>query len=401
MKDSPGWISDLRGIAQLVVGAVSGVTDIVEGMHRNIAGVSPLVGAGPTGGARGISGLVYRSIRGVTLATGFGIDLALALLPSPATGSSSPRREAMLAALNGVLGDTLDAARNPLAISMCLRSEGRPLELESAALARTFNPPGDKLLILVHGLCMNDLQWKRHDHDHGAALARQLGYAPIYLHYNSGRHISANGHDFAALLEQLVRAWPVAVTELVIIGHSMGGLVARSAWHYARQAGHSWPVSLKKLVFLGTPHHGAPLERAGHWVDFLVGISPYTEPLSRLGKIRSAGIKDLRYGSILDQDWSGRSGKTRHRPRQLVPLPEGVACYAIAASEQGRPAGTGRRLAGDGLVPVKSALGQHESPGLSLPIAAAHQHVCYGHNHFDLLSSLEVYELIRHWLEAN
>lgn len=122
----------------------------------------------------------------------------------------------------------------------------------------------------------------------------------------SGLHIPTNGREFADLLEALITCWPVPVEELAIIGHSMGGLLARSAWHYGNAAGHDWSRHLNKLVFLGTPHHGAPLERGGNWVDIVLGASPYTAPFARLGRIRSAGITDLRHGYLLDEDWEGR-----------------------------------------------------------------------------------------------
>jgi pimeloyl-ACP methyl ester carboxylesterase len=396
---SSGAFSDLRGVSQLVVDAVAGVTDIVEDMHRNIAGVSPIVGASPTGRARGISGLVYRSVRGVTHAVGFGLNTALAQLSALlSTSGSSPRREAVLAALNGVLGDYLVASNNPLAIPMHLRQKGQPLVPDRQALATNFAQSGSKLLVLVHGLCMNDLGWKREGHDHGASLAQDLGYTSIYLHYNSGRHVSTNGREFAAIMERLVQESPVPVSELVIVGHSMGGLVSRSACHYAMHADHAWLRRLKKLICLGAPHHGAPLERAGNWANILVGISPYTAPFARLGKIRSAGVQDLRYGNILDEDWERRGSEYAHDPRKLVPLPEGVQCFVIAATKQLRSGGPGRCLPGDGLVPVNSALGQHENATLALPIPASRQGICYGLNHLDLLSSREVYDRIHRWL---
>lgn len=396
---SSGTFSDLRGVSQLVVDAVAGLTDIVEDMHRNIAGVSPIVGVSPTGRARGISGLVYRSIRGVTHAVGFGLNAALALLtPLLSSRRSSPRREAMLAALNGLLGDYLVASNNPLAIPMHLRQKGKLLVLDRKTLVTNVGHSGNKLLVLVHGLCMNDLEWKRKGHDHGASLAQDLGYTSIYLHYNSGQHISTNGREFSATMERLVQEWPVPISELVIVCHSMGGLVSRSACHYAMHTNHAWLRRLKKLIFLGTPHHGVPLERAGNWVNIFLGISPYTSPFARLGKIRSAGVKDLRYGNILDEDWERRGSEHDHDPRKLVPLPEEVQCFVIAATKQLQSGGPGRRLRGDGLVPVNSALGHHENATLTLPIPASRQVICYGLNHLDLLSSLEVYDRIHRWL---
>jgi len=304
----------------------------------------------------------------------------------------------VLAALNGVLGDYLVASDNPLAIPMRLRSNGRPLTLDRQALGEDVPHPGDKLVVLVHGLCMNDLQWHRKGQDHGASLARALGYTPLYLYYNSGLHISTNGRALADLLEQLVQEWPVPVRELAVVGHSMGGLVSRSACHYARRAGQAWLRRLQTLVFLGTPHHGAPLERAGNWVDTLVGASPYTAPLGRLGTIRSAGVKDLRYGNVIDADWEEVGTEHMRDPREPVPLPRGVHCFAIAATKQLQPGRASTHLRGDGLVPVKSALGQHAKAARSLSLPSSRQHICYGLDHFDLLSSREVRDRIHDWL---
>ena len=124
--------------------------------------------------------------------------------------------------------------------------------------------------MLIHGLCLNDQQWLREGHDHGAALAEDFGYTPVYLRYNSGLRIGANGRMLADSLESLLAHWPQPVDDLVLIGHSMGGLVARSAIHHATNAGQRWASQLSKMICLGTPHHGAPLERGGHGLDFLL-----------------------------------------------------------------------------------------------------------------------------------
>ena len=214
---------------------------------------------------------------------------------------------------------------------------------------------------------MSDLQWTRQNHDHGAALAHDLGYTPIYLSYNSGLHVSTNGRAFAEALEALVAAWPVEIEQFVIIGHSMGGLVARSACLTAEAAGQAWRKKLDKLVFLGTPHHGAPLERIGNWVDVILGKTPYAAAFGRLGKIRSAGVTDLRYGNLRDEDWQGRDRFAREPdPRRPAPLPKGVACYAIAATTAAAPGAMQDLLLGDGLVPVMSALGRHRDSAQAL-----------------------------------
>jgi pimeloyl-ACP methyl ester carboxylesterase len=312
---------------------------------------------------------------------------------------SPPRREALVAALNGVLGDHLAETGNPLAIPMHVREEGRPVALTPGGLAAVFPQRSAKIVLLVHGLCMNDLQWTRQEHDHGAALARHLGYTPVYLHYNTGRHVSTNGQALTEILEALVAAWPVPIEELAIVAHSMGGLVARSAHYYGTLAGHTWPRRLRKLVFLGTPHHGASLERAGHRLHRLFEKTSYTAPFSRLGRIRSAGITDLRHGNLLDEDWEGRDrfahGEDCRRP---IPLPEGMRCFTIAATK-GRSAGDLRaRLLGDGLVPLASALGRHEDPRFALTFPESHQEIAYGAGHFDLLGRPTVYERIHAWL---
>ncbi len=248
--------------------------------------------------------------------------------------------------------------------------------------------------MLAHGLCLNDLQWNRNGHDHGAVLARDLGFTPVYLHYNSGLHVSTNGRAFAGLIEDLVKRWPVPVEEIAILGHSMGGLVARSACHYGSAAGHDWPRHLKKIVFLGTPHHGSALERGGNRVDSILGYSRYTAPLGRLGKIRSAGITDLRHGNLLDEDWEGSDRfESPDDPRRPVPLPDGVQCYTMAAAAKSR-------LLGDGLVPVNSALGRHEEARRTLSFPESRQWIAQGMRHFDLLSRPEAYEKIREWLAA-
>ena len=385
-------LSDLRGFQRLASDATVGLTDLVEAMHGAIAEPAGVFGPPHARRTRGITRWAYQSVRVVTRMVGGGLDVLLdALGPPLAERPSSRRREAILAALNGVLGDHLEASANPLAIDMRLRVRGEPLALTREALAASFPQRRGRLLVLVHGLCMNDLQWHRAGLDHGAGLAWKLGYTPLYLHYNTGRHISANGRDFARLMESLVRRWPHPIERLTVMGHSMGGLVARSACHYAALAGHEWLRRLDELGFLGVPHLGAPLARAGAMSDYLAGLSPYAAPFGRLARIRSAGIDDLCHGSLRDEDWDST------RPAR-VPLPDGVACYAVAGSLQERPGPRAGRVRGDGLVSSASALGRHREPSLDLALAESHRWIAYGAGHFELLSSREVHAQLRRWL---
>lgn len=392
--------SDLRGASRMVIDAIVGITDVVEAMHINIAQLPGMQRPAGRGAARVVVGIVYGSVRLITGGIGTMLDAALArLLPLPGAKPSSAGREAALAAVNGVLGDYLEQTANPLAIAMTLRREGQPLVLERNALIAAIERPCPRLLVAVHGLCMNDLQWRSGATDPVAALAGELGCTALYLHYNSGRHVSANGKEFADLLESLVGQWPVAVESLTIVAHSMGGLVTRSACHCGSRAAQRWPALLRQIVFIATPHHGAPLERGGNWIDVILGASRYTAPLARLGKIRSAGITDLRYGNLVDEDWHGRDRFAAEGDCRLtVPLPADALCYAIAGTS-GRGVGDlGDRVLGDGLVQLDSALGRHAAPGRSLDFPASRQWIGVGIGHLQLIQDESVWQQIRRWL---
>lgn len=396
--------ADLKAAAQLAATATHGVIDLTESVHQSVRrrmGLPPGASAEQAGG---LTGHIYQAVRGVTRLVGWGTDAALAavlpLLGDPASQpEASPQREAVLAAFNGVLGDRLQAMGNPLAQAMELRADGVPLKLNTDALQVRLPSASPHLLLLIHGLCMNDTQWCRNGHDHGAFLGPALGATPVYLRYNTGLHTSGNGRELAGLLERLVAVWPVPLERLTVIGHSMGGLVARSAFDIAQKTGQRWPALLQDLVFLGTPQHGAPLERAGHGADALLASNPFTAPFARLGKIRSAGITDLRHGHVQDADWQGRDRFTSGADhRQPLPLPEGVRCFAVAATLAGQRSRVAERLTGDGLVPLDSALGRHEDPALRLEVPPERQRTVFRAGHLDLLSSQVVAAQLKAWL---
>jgi pimeloyl-ACP methyl ester carboxylesterase len=272
--------------------------------------------------------------------------------------------------------------------------------MTAETLSETIQQSKGKLAIMVHGACMNDLQWNRKEHDHGAALARDLGFEPLYVHYNTGLHISENGQSFASLLETIAAQSPEPV-ELFIVAHSMGGLVTRSACHYAKKSGHTWLQNLRKVVFLGTPHHGSLLERGGNCIDVLLKMTPYSAPFSRLGKIRSCGVTDLRYGNLLDDDWQGGDRFESSGDQRIpVPLPKGVQCYAIAATTGKESSTLSDNVIGDGLVTLRSALGRHDDVNLDLPFPENNQWIVRNVNHLDLLSNPSVYKTIKTWLHT-
>lgn len=407
-------VDDLRGASRLAIAAVQGVTGLVETMHRTILGGPAVLGKPLEGAAEALLSPLYRGVQAATGLVGGGIDAALAQVAALAPGLSQATRtlrgdgaptteaaargehDAVLAALNGVLGDYLHATDNPLAIEMALRVDGRALRLEREALAAALPSASADLLVLVHGSCMNDRQWRHRGHDHGAALAEALGLTPVYLHYNSGLHVADNGERFAALLEQLVAQWPVAPASLTIVGHSMGGLVTRSACHEGELAGHAWRKLLRAIVTLGTPHHGAPLERAGNWVGPLLSVSRYSAPLAQLARIRSAGVTCLRFGDVRRGDDDADRFADHVDRRRPLPLPEGVACHAVAASLAPAPEPT---PPGDGLVPVDSALGRCERAELTLAFPPLHCALVFDTGHLELLSSAAVLDAMRGWLE--
>ena len=392
-------VTDLRGVARLATQATTGVTHITEGVHQSVLGTMGLPGGKEVGRTRGLTGLVYQGVREITRLVDVSLQAALLrlepFLERGANAALSPEREAVLSALNGVMGDRLAEDGNPLALTMELRQQGRAIDL--AALRASGQVTG-KVLLLVHGLCMNDLQWLRAGHDHGAHLAQALGYTPVYVRYNTGLHTSINGGELAGRIEALLADWPVPVQELNVLVHSMGGLVVRSAVQQAVQGGLQWPGRLRKLVFLGTPHHGAPLERAGNWVDVILGSTPWSRPFARLGHLRSAGITDLRYGHVQEADWQGHD-RFRKRPdaRHHLPLPPGVACYTVAATLARQRSPLAERLVGDGLVPLRSALGQHEQAERTLEFPKSHQHVAYGLGHMALLEDAQVAQQLVRW----
>jgi PGAP1-like protein len=393
-------LSDLRGAARLAVDLTVLVTDMVETMHHNIARRPGVLGRGTLEPARGFTGFVYRRVRGMTRLVGGTVDAVLAPLVSPLAETSEwPGRAAVLGALNGVLGDHLEATGNPLATPMHFRLGGVPLPLARREIAARLRHPRQRVLVMVHGLCTTDTIWSRQSNDHWQRLAQDMQADALYLRYNSGRHISTNGAELAALLEKLVEAWPGRLRELVLVGHSMGGLVIRSACAAGDASGHEWLRRLRALVFLGTPHQGAPLERVGHGVHMLLAGSPYTIALTRLGGLRSAGITDLRHGSLLDRDWMGRDRFARDGYlHHAQPLPRGVPAFTIAGSLSKRATDRDRTPYGDGLVPVASALGLHPDRSMAVAFPSTRRWIAYRTGHLDLLSSDAVYEHAKHWL---
>ena len=236
---------------------------------------------------------------------------------------------------------------------------------------------------------MNDLQW-RGEHqgqivDHGETLAQALGATPVHLRYNTGLHIAQNGRELATQLERLVARWPVPIERISIVAHSMGGLVARSACHVGEVDAMRWRSRLRDLVFLGVPHQGAPLERAGSWIDQRLEALRFGAPFATLAQMRSAGITDLRHGQVNDNGGA-------------LPLPADIACFSVAATLAARRGPLAERLVGDGLVPLRSALGRHDDPARDLGLHRHPHWISHRTGHIELLHRPEIGERILGWL---
>lgn len=172
----PRAVANLRGLSRLAVAGVLGVTDVVDRMHHEIARSTRLVRATRDGRTAGIAGAAYGTVRavtsvvGVAAEAGLGVAAAVGRLAAeapararsaPEAAATDPEHIALLAGLNGLFGDHLADSRNPLAIPMTLRHEGRAVDLDDPVAMHALASSGRRAIVLVHGLCMHEGQWRR------------------------------------------------------------------------------------------------------------------------------------------------------------------------------------------------------------------------------------------------
>jgi pimeloyl-ACP methyl ester carboxylesterase len=303
---------------------------------------------------------------------------------------------ALIAAITGLTGDALEEQESPLAQPMAVRVGGESIALDPGALASAFPDATPRIVVFLHGLMETEFSWGAHD-TYGTRLARELGYTPVYVRYNSGLRISRNGRCLSELMDELVAAWPVEVERIALVGHSMGGLVARSACHCGAEDGADWVTRVRQSVSLGTPHMGAPLEQAVHYLSAGLARLPETRPIANFLRRRSGGIRDLRQGSLVDEDWADRDPDAlRAVACAEVPLLEGAThCFVSATITRSdrHPVG---RLIGDVLVLKPSATGR--SRMRRIPFEDEYGVHVGGAHHFALLNHPAVYEKLRAWL---
>jgi pimeloyl-ACP methyl ester carboxylesterase len=336
------------------------------------------------------AGLVM-STRAVGLAAG-----AAAARREGSRLSTTPGGSAVIAAIAGLRGDALEEEGSPLAQPMAVRVAGEPVAAEPDALAAAFPDATPRIVVFVHGLMETEFSWGAHQ-TYGARIERDLGYTPVYVRYNSGLRISQNGRCLSELMDELVAAWPVEAERIALVGHSMGGLVARSACHCGVEDGAGWVSRVKQSVSLGTPHMGAPLEQAVHVLSAGLAALPETRPFANLLRRRSGGIRDLRQGSLVDADWRECDPDAlRAAACAEVPLLEGAThCFVSATVTRSdrHPVG---RLVGDTLVLKSSASGRSRTR--RIPFEEEFGMHLGGAHHFALLNHPAVYDKLRAWL---
>ena len=289
------------------------------------------------------------------------------------------------------------------------KSDARELDLQME-LASQIEKPSSSITIFVHSLMCSERIWSlprnlkhlQEGQSYGQRLQQDCGTSAIYLRYNSGLHISTNAQQLVGLIDELIKKWPVEVTEVNLIGHSMGGLVVRSAVHYGHKNGAHFSTLLKRVYLIGAPLRGAPLEQfANILTSALVTIpTPVTRIIAYVLNQRSEGIKDLRHGYLMDEDWQDQPADIiSYGRKNILPLVPGIQYFAIAGnlfSDEHHPAA---KILGDILVPPFSAKDE-TLDGTETDRAADKSVVFAGVNHICLANDEGVYQQILAWWQA-
>jgi pimeloyl-ACP methyl ester carboxylesterase len=397
---------EARELVRLAFEEMAGAFDGLHSIHGSIAERAfrrtGLGGAPAHWMHDRIAGVVYGGLKGSVLAAGRVADVGLARRPRVV--SNTPRGAAVVAAINGLIGDTLERRQSSLHQPMGLRVDAEPVGTSRAELAAAYPQATERIAVFLHGLMETEFSWRwgarASGESYGSLLERELGVTPVYVRYNSGRRISENGRSLAELLEQVVAGWPLPVTAVALIGHSMGGLVARSGAYQADLERKVWPTLVRQIVSLGTPHVGAPLEQAVHYASAGLDLLPETRPFSRLLRRRSGGIRDLRQGSLVDDDWRDRDPDAlRAAAIAEVPLLDGATHCFVTATITRSPRHPLGRLIGDYLVLQPSGSGRSRTRRIAFDEEYGH-HVGGAH-HFALLNHPAVYDKLRVWLSSN
>jgi hypothetical protein len=398
---------EAAALGKLAGRGMAGIASLAEELHQAVFRRSAIAAGPPVRVIHdGVAGVAYKGVRALNSAIGQTAGAGLAAVQGGEDRlADSTAGSLALGALSGFHGDLLHQDGNELAIEMALRQRGADLELNRSALAAAFPEATPRLAVFVHGLCETDEAWwlfgGRSD-CYGSRLQRDLGFTPLYLRYNTGLHVSDNGRRLSQLLAEVADAWPTEISEMVLLGHSMGGLVLRSACHYGEHSEEDWVGDVRHVFCLASPHLGAPLEKAANVAGWLLGRLPETRPLARILNGRSEGIKDLRFGYLVEEDWQeGDPDALLEDNRHHIPFLETANYYCVSATLSRDPHHPLGHLVGDLLVRYPSATGQG-ARGERIPfeLDSGHHHAG-GLTHFHVLNDAEVYRQIHAWLERD
>ncbi len=305
--------------------------------------------------------------------------------------------------LNGAIGNHLENYQWGLSRELAFYKNGELFQLTKESLKAI--PLTPKLCILVHGLVSDETMWKwaEGDYDYGSFLFKDFGFTPLYLRYNSGRHISENGKDLNQLLSLLLEQSPVKIQEIIFLSHSMGGLVTRSACYYGEKSKSKWIALTKKIFFIGSPHHGAPLEKLGNVVTTVLDKipNPFTYLTKKAINLRSDGIKDLRYGFLVEEDWKGKDLDAFHiHEKTFVPLLPKTEYFVISGTISENPDSYWSHFFGDAMVGKWSSQGKSGNEKHNLPFLDSNKKEIPGVSHIDLMHNKQVYATIQQWLNG-
>ena len=403
--------ADIEGVGELAAEAIAAGGALVEEMHRGIASRPfDILGRRATpvrvvhdGTSRAVYGGVRVGLRMV--ARGSAAPFALRAGDDGPALAATPAGSLALGIVNGLYGDHLTERGHRLKLEMSVRRGGGDVALTADGVAAAFPDATSRVAVFVHGLFGDEEAWRllplggerAGRRSYGERLQEELGFTPVTIRYNTGLRVSHNGRELAGLLDDLISGWPTAVEEIVLVGHSMGGLVVRSACHYAEEDRRPWTDAVRHVFSLGTPHLGAELEKVVNLLSWEFGRLPETRALRSFLNARSLGIKDLRFGACVDEDWRDCEDPDeflRDRCTEVPFLPA-AHYYFIGATLAAGPVGS---VLGDLLVRIPSASGRGSGRGRRVPFEVDNGHELTGLTHFDLLNHTAVYQQMRAWI---
>ena len=395
----------LRHLTAAVRGAHGAVSDTVHDLLAHAIG--PI--------ARPVQHVQDTFAAGVYAGVGLGLDLAARAAghvvahqqrddedrPSVHDGAAAHH---VLAIGLGLHGDTMARDSVELAPALQLRRRHRRIHPTPEGLAGGYPDATGDVVVFVHGLFETEAAWALGAPDrpsYAARLRSDLGFTPVLVRYNTGLRVSESAADLDRLLTNLVAGWPVPLERLVLIGHSMGGLVVHGALALAESddGQGQWHERVTDTVTLGTPHHGSPIaRRVGHAVDRLEGTRR-GRWLADFLRLRSDGIRDLMHGNVVRDDWIEHA-RDDIADRRTHPVPADDIRHwgVVAVTAQGRlPVGLAQQV-GDLVVPHDSAT--HALPTPARRFCDDSVAVVAGVSHLGLLNDDRVYGQLRSWLRA-